>query len=404
MKKLVILTVLSCMLAVGAASETTPVRTLGDALGQGKVSLNIRARWEHAVQSGRLSSDAITIRSRLGFATAPLAGFGAFLEIENITALDPDAYNQAGLNPAASARTVIADPETTEINQAWLEWADAHLRFRTGRQRLVFDNHRFVGDIGWRQNQQTFDAITIALTPAKSAAMTYAYVDKVHRVFGRDHAQGRWDSDSHLFNASYSGLPVGKLTGYAYALDFANAPAASSSTVGASVVGNRPVGDSKDKKINWRLEYARQQDHGNQPVNYSTDYLAAELGIAWKDLGASVVWEVLGADNGRGFATPLATLHAHNGWADAFLTTPAGGLRNLALNATGKLPGGAAWRAVWHDYSSDTTGADLGDEWNFQVSRTFAKRWTVLAKYADLDGRSGIPDIRKSWLEVTFNY
>ena len=42
-------------------------------------------------------------------------------------------------------------------------------------------------------------------------------------------------------------------------------------------------------------------------------------------LSAGLGWEVLGGDEdepGEAFRTPLATLHAFNGWADQFLTTP----------------------------------------------------------------------------------
>ena len=36
--------------------------------------------------------------------------------------------------------------------------------------------------------------------------------------------------------------------------------------------------------------------------------------------------------------TPLATLHAFNGWADMFLTTPANGLQDLYFRASYTLP------------------------------------------------------------------
>jgi hypothetical protein len=31
----------------------------------------------------------------------------------------------------------------------------------------VLDNHRFIGDVGWRQNMQTFDEASAVLKPLK---------------------------------------------------------------------------------------------------------------------------------------------------------------------------------------------------------------------------------------------
>ena len=54
----------------------------------------------------------------------------------------------------------MGDPETTELNQAYLSFRGGETILSAGRQRLVLDNARFVGEGAWRQNQQTFDALT----------------------------------------------------------------------------------------------------------------------------------------------------------------------------------------------------------------------------------------------------
>ena len=52
----------------------------------------------------------------------------------------------------------VADPETYEINR--LQLTNTRIPMTTvtlGRQRIVLDDQRFVGNVGWRQNEQTFD-------------------------------------------------------------------------------------------------------------------------------------------------------------------------------------------------------------------------------------------------------
>ncbi len=204
------------------------------AFTKGKASFNARLRWEHADAEGLKPSDAVTIRPRLGFTTAPVYGLQGMLEAENVTSLGAP-YNPAGLDPDELGRTVIPDPETTEINQAWLGYTRWDTTLAGGRQHYILDDQRFVGDVDWRQNQQTFDGLTLQSRAVDNATFFYGYVSRVNRVLGDGHADGNWRSDSHLVNASYSFSDAVTVTGYGYFLDFDNSPANSSSTVGGSV-------------------------------------------------------------------------------------------------------------------------------------------------------------------------
>ena len=113
--------------------------------------------------------------------------------------------------------------------------------------------------------------------------------------------------------------------------------------------------------------------------------------------------EVLGADNNVGFKTPLATLHAFNGWADLFLATPAAGLRDTYVKAAVSLPGAVALLAFEHWYETDATGAALGTEFNLQLTRKFGKAVTGLVKYADFRrAGTGCPHVQKIWAQVEF--
>ncbi len=391
------------LLAAAEPAKPAEPTNLKEAFSQGKISLNARLRYENVEQTGLLDANALTLRTRLGFTTAPLYGWSVMLEGENLVALDGDAYNQSGLNPAGATHAVVADPETTELNQIYLTGKNAHSSLTIGRQRLVLDNARFIGDVGWRQNMQTFDAVVVQDKSIDQTTLTYAYLDQVNRVFSRRHAQGRWDSNSHLLNISHTGFTAGTLTAYAYLLDFKNSAANSCATYGASFAGAQKL--SVPLKLTYRAELATQSAYGSSALNYSTTYATLEAGLAGKSAGVSLGQERLGSNNNVGFKTPLATLHAFNGWADLFLATPATGLRDTYVKANATLPAAITLLAFYHQFEAERGGTDIGTEFDCQLSRKFAKRFTATAKYADFRRDSlAFPNVRKIWLQIDFAY
>ena len=81
---------------------------------------------------------------------------------------------------------------------------DVHVA--VGRQRIILGDARFIGNLGWRQHEQTFDAVSITDAPLPDTVLTYAYVAGVNRVFGPHSPVGRFTGDTHFFNAVYSGF------------------------------------------------------------------------------------------------------------------------------------------------------------------------------------------------------
>ena len=399
------LALLALATSAAALAAPPPPASLADAIAQGKFSFNARLRWEEAQQSNLVDSDAFTLRTRFGYTTAPWLGFQAMIEGENVASLgDADNYNAAGTNPGGAGQAVIADPTVTDLNQAWVSYTTSGATLKVGRQRIVLDNARFVGDVGWRQNMQTYDAAGLDYHAPGDVTFAYDYVWRVSRVFGNKAPQPDFTGDIHLINASYGGWSFGKFTGYAYLLDLDNSPANSSDTFGASFAGAAPL--TPAFKLTYRLEYATQSDAGKNPVSYRADYYAAELGGAIKPVDFAIGYEVLGSDDGKkGFATPLATLHAFNGWADLFLNTPAVGLRDLYVSGGVTIPGGFPLKVVYHDFRSDVGDMDLGNEWDAQVAHKIGKNWTLLAKLAHYEAGAGAYfDTDKFWLQAEFNY
>lgn len=375
---------------------------ISQAFEGGKPSLSIRSRYEGVQQTGVLDANAVTFGTNLGFTSGLVNGFQFSVEAENTTALNGNDYNQAGLNPGGAGRAVVADPVGSEFNQAWVSYNVGESTFKLGRQNLVLDNARFIGNVGWRQNAQTFDAFTVQNTSVENLKLTYSYLQHINRIFGDNHPQGDWQSDSHLLNASYTGLSFGVLTGYAYLLDFDNAAANSTATYGASLAGGVPIGENK---LVYRAEYAWQTDYGSSALDYSTAYVLGELGFATKPFTIAGGYELLGTDNGVGFKTPLATLHAFNGWTDLFLGTPGGGLEDVYGKVVAPLPGGFNLLGFYHQFETDA-GVELGDEIDVQVAYKFSDRLSGLLKYASFepDSTSTLPKVDKLWIQAEWSY
>jgi hypothetical protein len=352
------------------------------------------------------------------------------LEGENVTVIgSEDNFNAAGSNGQAD-KPAVADPETTELNQAWVAYSYTNLAtVKAGRQRIALDNHRFVGDVGWRQNMQTFDAATVESKPIKDLSLYYGYVWDVRRVFGDVPGLPAaspfhdFDSSSHLINVSYAPCPFGRFVGYAYLLDLDlnNGTAAandnSCATYGGYFAGSAPV--TEKLALGYRAEFAWQTDYADSTQDYATEYYNLELSGNLKPFAFGAGYEVLGSDSNdnapgtrSSFKTPLATLHAFNGWADVFLNTPANGLRDLYGFAQVTLPYQIPLRFVYHKYDADSGSGDYGQEFDVVASKKFGKHWTALLKYSFYDGDDAAPpalavadvEVHKFWVQVEFNF
>ncbi|WP_332766836.1 hypothetical protein [Phenylobacterium sp.] len=371
----------------------------------GDIILDARLRYEAVSQDGfAKDAQALTLRTRLGYETPAWRGFKALAEVENVTALD-EGYNST--TNGKLGHPVVADPEVTELNRAQVSWAGKQAELVAGRQRIVFGNARFVGNVGFRQNEQTYDALKAVVRPTKELAVTYAYVDRVHRVFGHHSVQGEWDSDSHLVQAELK-TGAGQVTGYGYLLDFDNAPTQSNATWGARFAGAQPF--HPGLAVTYEAEFARQTDHRNSPTDFTLDYLDLGVGLKGPVHWATVGFERLGGDGRRGFQTPLATLFAYQGWADVFLTTPPGGVRDLNLRAGTTIEMGSKslpvkLQAVAHDFADDDGSRRYGREVDFMASVPLTKILSAEVRAAFFEGaRPGFADRHKVWLTLEAKY
>ena len=389
------------------ATEPEPEGPLIEAIKAGKPIIDVRYRYEWKDQDGFAeNARAHTVRTRLGYETGEFFHFKALVEFENVFSIGDDNFNSTtnGLTGFA----VIADPDATEINRAQLTFTGVDKTPITlGRQRFNLNNHRFVGAVDFRQNQQTFDAVRLSSTYIDNLTFDYLYIDRVHRIFGDDNPAGEFNSDSHVIAAAYKAGELGTVKAYGVLLDLEEAPALSSATWGVRYENSFVVSEDAGVTLGVIGEYARQTDYAANALDYAEDYIHGEATLAVSAFSFKGGYEQLGGDGVASFSTPLATLHKFQGFADVFLATPAAGIEDIYATL------GWSWKdapitdsvkffATYHSFSSQTGDIDFGYEIDAGLNIKYRKHWSLAVKGAVYDGDGGFADRSIVWTSLRF--
>lgn len=372
-----------------------------EAINATRPLLNVRLRYETVDQpTFTENADALTLRVRAGFETGKAWDTSFLIDFDWVESLVGDYNSTTNGNIGFP---VVADPQVVELNRIQLtNTSIPGTKVVLGRQRIMLDDSRFVGNVGWRQNEQTFDALRIINTSIEGLTIDVTYLIQVNRIFGDESPMGRFNGDTFLVNASYD-FGFGKLTGFAYLIDLNEALANSSKTFGARFAGKT---GSNGFTFLYSASIANQTDYRDNPLDYDVMYYAAELGVKYAGFLLAGGWESLGGDGAKGFSTPLATLHKFNGWADIFLGTPANGLEDFYIKGgyTIKDVGPFStlkFLAFYHWFDPENGGPSYGKELDLMFSATW-KNLTFLVKYADYDADTFGVDTEKLWVQLEF--
>ncbi|HWL73200.1 MAG TPA: hypothetical protein VNQ74_04965, partial [Burkholderiaceae bacterium] len=180
----------SCVSADGVDPLLTAVRS-------SKPLVDLRLRFENVEQDGLdEEADATTLRARLGFETGKAWNTSLLAETELLAPLQDD-YNST--TNGHTGFPIVNDPESYEINR--LQLANSSISDTTiivGRQRVILDDERFISRVGWRQNEQTFDAVHVINQSIPKLTIDATYFNQVNRVLGKESALGRYHGDSYL--------------------------------------------------------------------------------------------------------------------------------------------------------------------------------------------------------------
>lgn len=397
---------LMLMAACGVAGADT--NNFADAVTAGEAHAALRYRFEHVDQESFTDeANASTLRLRLNYATGAWRDFKAFAEFDYVGEVLVNDFNSGeGTSPGRTRYPVVADPEGADLNQVFVDYNGVPgWQWRLGRQRIVLDDHRFVGDVGWRQNVQTFDGMSITVRRLPKTELFYSVVTNANRIFGDTVPGGDHSMNTHLLNARITVNDQLSATPYGYYIDNDDDPAASTFTIGVRLAANYPLGQDT---LSFLAEVSKQTDAANAPVDFDAGYLHLEAQWAGQGgLSLGVGIESLGGDRARAgaaFRTPLATLHAFQGWADQFAVTPNAGIDDLYGTLSCRR-GPWRWQAALHDFRAESGPAKYGREFDFSVGRNLGERYALLLKSAFFDaGDAAFSDTRKYWLMFTADY
>jgi tetratricopeptide (TPR) repeat protein len=386
------------------AAEEEPKKSLLESLTKGTPAVGLRYRYE-LVEDGAFDENAhaSTLRTVVGYRTLPYRGFSFFVQAQNVAEIGRDLYDNRGagqLSNGVKDRPAVVDPAQTRMQQVYGRIEALDTAIDIGRREIAYGDHRFVGDVNWRQNHQAFDAIHFSNRSLHKTTLSYTYAGKVIRIDG-----GTKDMSSHFLNALAAFGPDLSLELFSYLLDY-DGPAdgaLSSQSYGGKFFGTRPL--LEKHRVIFEAQYAKQLDFGENPSPRDADYLhlVGGVGISGK-LTLKIGRELLGGSPERGvFQTPLATLFKFNGGADKFLTTPPNGLVDWYASGEGRL-GPVNWILVYHDFSADSGGDPYG--WELDARALLSTSWkqsfgAQLALYRE-DGFG--TDATKLWFWTEYGF
>lgn len=371
----------------------------------GQIKFDLRYRYEHVHitdNSPIKSANANTLRLRLGYLTPEFYNLQVYAEYEGNLAMQED-YNS--LRNGFTDYEIVADPQEQELNQFWLSYKGIpDTLIKGGRQRIVLDNQRFIGNVGWRQMEQTFDSVLLSNQSIENLTLNFIYIGQVQTVISTDRR-----IDMPILNFSYQFGRYSTLTGYGYWLQDREDAVNSTQTYGVRLHGEPKL--KHDIKLSYDVGYSNQADYKNNPGNYGLDRYNIILGATYVGVTLKSGLEQLNGNGTYAFQTPLGTNHAFQGWADKFLVTPVEGVRDIQATID-KSFYGVKFLFAYHNFTESSGSGKYGNEYDFLISKHFGRHYQLLAKYAYYDASNSQAAInagvekntQKLWLQGSMSF
>jgi len=354
------------------------------------------------------TANAVTTRLRLGLLSPVFHGLQGYAEYQGVYAMDSD-YNST--RNGKTGYSTISDPYESELDQLWLSYAGiADTVIKGGRQVIQFDDQRFIGNVVWRQLQQTFDSALITNKSIKNLTINAGYIGRVKTTTTTTESV-----NAPILNVNYKLGDYGNMVGYGYWLDYTDPGAnavyyKSSQTYGLRLTNYQKQGESFKLNDNFGLQYTAewsiQSNYQSNPNNYTVNRYNLMGGFtAYMFTFQGAMEQLDGVGKYKAFQTPLGTNFAFQGWADQFLTTPDNGIRDVFGTVTTSLDRGeVTLSGVYHDFFDDTGAIHYGQEWDFLTSKKFGKHYTLLARYAYYNADQYSTDTQKIWVQGNINF
>ncbi|WP_235276203.1 hypothetical protein [Methylotenera sp. G11] len=423
----------ACPVSFAAEPEpVTPPSSISEAVISGKAMTSFRLRYEHVDQDGLTEASGLTLRSLIGWQTAPFHDVSLAAQLINVTQLQ-DNFNDGvpysgpiyaySSHPGKATYAKIVDPDYTGVNQLYLESsAFSDTRIRLGRQQVNLDNVRFIGDIGFRQVMQVYDGVSVLNKSIANTEIYLAHFESVRQI----NTKLRTDGALGIANFKYRFTPTESISAYGYFSSFDNLGFGKSwlgndhADQSNRILGLRLDGAHKlsdDWKLLYTAEYARQQDYSGGDSRIDAHYYKLGGGAAFGNFSLRADQELLSSNHGQyAFQTPFGTNHLFQGWVDRFLVTPKEGIRDTFISAAYKI-GDFALLADYHWLDSDRnfntggggSGDQYGKEWNLAASYSYNKNLLTKVEYGkysehDQYAAGRIKDTDKLWLTLLYTF
>ncbi len=388
--------VTALLVCSAAHSEEAPLA----ALPFGEIDIDFRYRFEY-VTNGLPVKDAYasTLLSRFVFASSSWKNLSIDLNVDNVLNIGNDLYNST--RNGKTNRAVVPDPDGTDLNIARVNFDGIkNTRLSIGRQRIVLDDARFIGNRPWRQNEQTYDAARAQYDDGLIQA-DYSFSNQVNRPNGPSSGNplARLTGRVHALSAGTSAAaPVQLRLGY-YNLDFGDRPALSQETASISLGWAAQSGPLRPELFG---RYAYQTNSDSRLGSYSSNYLQFTFGLHFtEELFLRLDHARLGAADpiGLPFSTPLANLHRYQGWAAVFSATPFFGVvdSNVQLDWNKN-----TWTTTlrYHVFESEKGSSRYGNEIDAAVGKEITDGVDVTFTAAHYGAKNFFEDTTRLWLTV----
>lgn len=369
----------------------------------------IRPRYEMAdvKDNGLDTANAYTARTRLALEGA-LFGVAGLNAKVGVTSVNNFGYNDYA--PQDPNYDLILDPQQAMLSEGYVSYTAADTTLLGGRSFINLDDQRFIGTVGWRQMERSYDTATVINRSVKGLTLLGAWVYGYQGV----NANPTTDTGSALLNINYKTGDALVVSLFDYML------ADIHDTYGVRVSGVVPM---EGIKLDYAASYAMQTD---ATLDYALDdapkidasYYDLALGANIRGIIVGAEYEVLGkaqGDSTKGFTTPLATLHKFQGWADVFLGRTASSNNDGLADANAKLgyaaPGFGKVLGIYHKFDAlSGTDKDLGSEIDVLYANKVpaVNNLNFLAKAAFYTkGDTGIGsdyDVTKVWAQLDYKF
>lgn len=306
----------------------------------GTPSAEIKLGYEYSDLDDAAGNDpahALIARIRLNYQTAVWKGFDAFVQAQYVGPIVKD-YQRYD-----ATKDPVADPEAFRFHQLYVGWAGYDTRAKVGAQEILLDNQRFIGNVGWRMNAQSFNAAYIDNQSIDNLKVLYSYTDSINAPDGENNDERQY----HLINAEYKVGENNRIAGLAYLQR-------NDKTDSVDTYGLRYWGKNGTISHDATIAFQRSAFYGYLKGAKHFEKSLLELGL--ESISG-------GADPDDQFQTLNGTAHAFNGWADQFLGT-GGGLTSGLVDfwVKGKMAATEKMDliAVYHLFHTATDANGLG--------------------------------------------